>query len=76
MDDDLRLLFHNFSTKGILFSIAYALSALEFGLVFSFGALLSAMLETFDTNRVTAALVQSLLIGVSTCFSKFMFSFM
>lgn len=41
---------------------------LEFGLVFSFGAVFVALLDTFHRDRSTTATVQSLLVGVTLSF--------
>ncbi|XP_060582731.1 monocarboxylate transporter 11-like [Ruditapes philippinarum] len=57
------------STKWLFFGVAFVLSTLEFGLVFSFGALFSVIRDTFGTDRPTTASVQSVLMGVATCFS-------
>ena len=50
------------------------LSTLEFGLAFSFGALFSDMRDKFKTDRTTTVTVQSLLMGVATCFCEFSFT--
>ncbi|KAL4240056.1 hypothetical protein ACF0H5_000850 [Mactra antiquata] len=42
---------------------------IEFGIIFAFGSMFIAMIETFKANRSTAATVQSLLIGVALSFS-------
>lgn len=55
--------------KWLLFVMIFILSMLQFGLVFSFGALFPSILVTFDTDRATAATVQALLMGVTLCFS-------
>ena len=44
---------------------AVFVSTFEFGLLFSLSALFIPILETFDTDRATAALVQSVSLGVT-----------
>ncbi|XP_045161622.2 monocarboxylate transporter 13-like [Mercenaria mercenaria] len=56
------------SYKWILLLTATAVTMIDFGLVFSFGAMFVTMMETFQTDRAATATVQSILIGVTLGF--------
>ena len=49
---------------------AVFVSTFEFGLLFSLSALFIPILETFDTDRATASLVQSISLGVTMSTGK------
>ena len=60
----------SYRTKWLYFWIGYVLSMLEFGLVFSFGALFPDMRDKFEIDRTTTVSVHSILIGTATCFCE------
>ncbi|XP_045163710.2 monocarboxylate transporter 7-like [Mercenaria mercenaria] len=56
------------SYRWIFLLIATAVTMIDFGLVFSFGAMFVTMMETFNTDRAATATVQSILTGVTLGF--------
>lgn len=54
--------------KKLLMAVSCLATMMEMGLVFSFGTLFVAMMDKFQTNRSTTAIVQSLLIGITLIF--------
>ena len=49
---------------------AVFVSTFEFGVLFSLSALYIPIIDTFQTDRATAALVQSISLGVAMCMGK------
>jgi hypothetical protein len=65
-----KLFIFFFSTKWLYFCVGFVLVTLQFGLVFSFGALFTSIRDTFQTDRPTTATVHALL---TTSFCKLLF---
>ncbi|XP_053393586.1 monocarboxylate transporter 7-like [Mercenaria mercenaria] len=51
------------------FIIVCMVTMLDFGIIFTFGAMFVDMMEAFESDRSSTATVQSLLIGISLSFS-------
>lgn len=57
--------------RWFVFTIVCIVTMLDFGIIFSLGAMFVAMVETFQSDRSSTATVQSLLVGISLSFSEY-----
>lgn len=58
--------------KWVIFIVICVITMLDFGIIFSLGAMLLDLMEEFKSPIHLAVAVQSILIGVSLSFSTYM----